>query len=47
MGATAPGPAEMGERPDPEITVPDWLNGSSVPGCGSHETDMVVTGERR
>jgi hypothetical protein len=37
----------MAERHGPEITVSDWLGGSSVPGCGSHETDMVVTGERR
>jgi hypothetical protein len=31
----------------PKLTFPIGVGGSSVPGCWSHETYMVVSGERR
>jgi hypothetical protein len=42
-----PDPAEMGNRYGPETTVPDWHKWLVCSRCRSHETDMVVTGERR
>jgi hypothetical protein len=42
-----PDPAEMAERYGPETRVPEWRNRPTCSRCGSHETDMVVTGERR
>src|SRR5690348_4360335 len=40
-------PAEMARRYRPETPVPDWRNRLVCSRCGSHDTDMVVTGERR
>jgi Zn finger protein HypA/HybF involved in hydrogenase expression len=40
-------PAEMSKRYGPETTVPDWRNRLVCSRCGSHDIDMVVTGERR
>jgi hypothetical protein len=42
-----PDPAEMARRYGPETTVPDWRKRLVCSRCGSHDTDMVVTGERR
>jgi hypothetical protein len=39
-----PAPAEMAERYGPETTVPDWSKRLVCSVCGSHDTDMVVTG---
>jgi hypothetical protein len=40
-----PDPAEMAQRYGPETTVPDWRKRLVCSRCGSHDTDMVVTGE--
>ena len=40
-------PAEMARRYGPETTVPEWRKRLVCSRCGSHDTDMVVTGERR
>jgi hypothetical protein len=40
-------PAEMAERYGPDIPVPDWRERLVCSHCGSRDTDMVVTGERR
>ena len=42
-----PDPADMARRYGPETTVLDWHKRLVCSRCGSHETDMVVTGERR
>jgi hypothetical protein len=42
-----PDPAEMARRYGPETTVPDWSKRLVCSRCGSHDTDMVVTGTRR
>jgi hypothetical protein len=42
-----PDPAEMAQRYGPETTAPDWRKGLVCTQCGSHDTDMVVTRERR
>jgi hypothetical protein len=42
-----PDPAEMAERYGPATTVSDWFKRLVCSRCGSHDTDMVVTGERR
>ena len=42
-----PDPAEMARRYGPETTVPDWRKRLVCSRCGSHDTDMVVSGERR
>jgi hypothetical protein len=42
-----PDPAEMARRYGAETPVPDWRNRLVCSRCGSHDTDMVVTGERR
>jgi hypothetical protein len=42
-----PDPAEMAQRYGPETTVPDWGKRLVCSRCGSYDTDMVVTGERR
>jgi Zn finger protein HypA/HybF involved in hydrogenase expression len=42
-----PDPAEMAQRYGPETTVPDWRKRLVCSQCGSHDTDMVVTGTRR
>jgi Zn finger protein HypA/HybF involved in hydrogenase expression len=41
-----PDPAEMARRYGPETTIPDWRKRLVCSRCGSHDTDMVVTGER-
>jgi hypothetical protein len=40
-------PAEMARRYGPETPVADWHKRLVCSQCGSHDTDMVVTGERR
>jgi hypothetical protein len=40
-------PAEMARRYGPETAVLDWHKRLVCSRCGSHDTDMVVTGERR
>jgi len=42
-----PDPAEMAERYGAETTVPEWRRRLVCSQCGSHNVDMVVTGERR
>ena len=42
-----PDPAEMARRYGPETPVPDWRKRLVCSRCGSRDTDMVVTGERR
>jgi hypothetical protein len=42
-----PDPAEMARRYVPATTVLDWHKRLVCSRCGSHDTDMVVTGERR
>ena len=42
-----PDPAEMARRYGPETPVPDWDKRLVCSRCGSRDTDMVVTGERR
>ena len=42
-----PDPAEMAQRYGPETTVPDWHERLVCSRCGSHDTDLVVTGEWR
>jgi hypothetical protein len=39
-----PAPTEMARRYGSEITVPDWSKRLVCSVCGSHDTDMVVTG---
>jgi Zn finger protein HypA/HybF involved in hydrogenase expression len=39
-----PAPAEMANRYGSETTVPNWSNRLVCSVCGSHDTDMVVTG---
>ena len=39
-----PAPAEMARRYGPQTTVPDWSKRLVCSVCGSHNTDMVVTG---
>jgi hypothetical protein len=46
-GGTSADPAEMAERDGPETPVADWHKRLVCSRCGSHDTDMVVTGERR
>jgi hypothetical protein len=40
-------PAEMAQRYGPDMTVPEWCKRLVCSRYGSHDTDMVVTGERR
>jgi len=42
-----PDPGEMARRYGPETTVLDWHKRLVCSRCGSHDTDMVATGERR
>jgi hypothetical protein len=42
-----PDPVEMAERYDPETTVLEWRERLVCSKCGSHDTDMVVTGTER
>jgi hypothetical protein len=42
-----PDPAAMARQYGPETPVPDWHKRLVCSHCGSHDTDMVVTGERR
>jgi hypothetical protein len=42
-----PDPAEMARRYGPQTTVLDWRKRLVCSHCGSHDTDMVITGERR
>ncbi len=44
-GGTSADPAEMARRYGPETTVLDWHKRLVCSRCGSHDTDMVVTGE--
>jgi hypothetical protein len=37
----------MAERYGAETTVPEWRRRLVCSQCGSHNVDMVVTGERR
>jgi hypothetical protein len=46
-GGTSADPVEMARRYGPETPVPDWRERLVCSRCGSHDTDMVVTGERR
>jgi hypothetical protein len=40
-------PAEMARRYGSDIPVPEWPERLVCSHCGSHDIDMVVTGERR
>ena len=40
-------PAAMARRCGPDTTVPDWRERLFCSQCGSHDTDMVTTGECR
>jgi hypothetical protein len=42
-----PDPAEMAARYGAETPVRDWQDRLVCSKCGSHQIDMVVTGERR
>jgi hypothetical protein len=42
-----PAPAEMASRYSPETTIPDWSKRLACSVCGSHDTDMMVTGTER
>jgi len=42
-----PDPAEQAERYGAATTLIDWHARLFCSKCGSHETDMVVTGQRR
>jgi hypothetical protein len=42
-----PDPAEMAARYGAETPVLDWRERLVCSRCGSRQTDMVVTGERR
>jgi hypothetical protein len=42
-----PDPAEIVKRYGPATTVPDWSKRLVSSVCGSHDTDMVVTGTER
>jgi hypothetical protein len=42
-----PAPAEMASRYGPETSVLDWSKRLVCSACGSHDTDMVVTGTQR
>jgi len=42
-----PDAAEMAQQYGAETTVPDWRERLICSQCGSRETDMVVTGQRR
>jgi hypothetical protein len=46
-GGTSADPAEMARRYGPATTVPDWHKRLVCSRCGSHDTDMVVTGTER
>jgi hypothetical protein len=46
-GGTSADPAEMAQRYGPETPVADWHKRLVCSRCGSRDTDMVVTGERR
>ena len=46
-GGTSADPAEVAERYGPETTVPDRQERLVCSRCGSHGTDMVVTGTER
>jgi hypothetical protein len=46
-GGTSADLAEMARRYGPETTVPDWHKRLVCSRCGSHDTDMVVTGTER
>jgi hypothetical protein len=39
-----PDPREMAERYGAEVSVPDWHARLVCSGCGSRQTDFVVTG---
>jgi hypothetical protein len=40
-------PAEMARQYGPETPVPEWCERLVCSHCGSHDVDMVATGERR
>jgi hypothetical protein len=42
-----PDPAEIARRYGPETPVPEWRSRLVCSRCGSRETDIMVTGERR
>jgi hypothetical protein len=42
-----PAPAEMANRYGPETSVLDWSKRLVCSVCGSHNSDMVVTGTQR
>jgi Zn finger protein HypA/HybF involved in hydrogenase expression len=42
-----PDPAEMARRYGPETSVSEWRKRLVCSRCGSRDTDMVATGERR
>jgi hypothetical protein len=42
-----PDPTEMARRYGPETAVADWHKRLVYSQCGSHDTDFVVTGDRR
>ena len=42
-----PNPAETAQRFGADTTIPDWRKLLVCSRRGSHDTDMVVTGERR
>ncbi|HEY1431805.1 MAG TPA: hypothetical protein VGF39_09285 [Stellaceae bacterium] len=42
-----PDPAEMAERYGAATTLQDWHERLRCSQCGSHNIDMVVSGERR
>jgi len=42
-----PNPVETARRFGADTTIPDWRKRLVCSRCGSHDTDMVVTGERR
>jgi len=42
-----PAPAEIASRYGPETTIPDWSKRLVGSVCGSHDTDIVVTGTER
>jgi hypothetical protein len=43
-GGTSADPVEMARRYGPETPVPEWQKRLVCSQCGSHDTDMVVTG---
>ena len=42
-----PDPAKLAERYGADISVPEWRERLVCSSCGSRETDMVLTGQRR